>query len=539
MSISFVKQPENFIFARDPQVIEAISTASNRAGSEANALITHVGGPFEDSTLVISNTNIGLNINWLFKNAPNSSQKLSFDGSDFDTLQEYASKYLVPELMKVEALRANYTLNIRYSGTTDTTTIEILAKKKGVFYNLTTSSNIGGFIEDFAGVEEIDNSGILRADIICKKLKYQNTKDVIEESQPPQTINTIPTTTGRSHLNLSATVLTFLEPFLLDGRQLSQQLSGIGALPHLAKFVIVFSEKVLSGETIPDTKIITFIAIRGSLPTPYLPEHIRIWWQQTTQTPYPRLLTNQPQYCPISPLVVLTHSYLNLQPTAGATPGFRILRILKTGTVSPFNYADNNPNSHLIACRFPVDYTGNDMAELHLIPANTQTSPDSSPNMLRLNIDHRPYDTENFFFFFNTLGGTDLAWFTGALEIELSGQFIDFQTALNKAMLLDSHTSKSETQEIIQSFRISTGWKPKSVIQWMAEIVASEKIRWYTKSQMQHHIQFLRGERSDPAPYQHIALNRESITYYNSLNGQEAFTIEFTAAIQQNALLRL
>ena len=80
-----------------------------------------------------------------------------------------------------------------------------------------------------------------------------------------------------------------------------------------------------------------------------------------------------------------------------------------------------------------------------------------------------------FFIFFNQLGGTDIAWLTGAIEIEVDGQFYELNKVLTGQVSFDSTTKEKISNEVFQTFRINTGWKTKSEIQWLAEIINSDQ----------------------------------------------------------------
>lgn len=151
----------------------------------------------------------------------------------------------------------------------------------------------------------------------------------------------------------------------------------------------------------------------------------------------------------------------------------------------------------------------------------------------------------NYFRFYGSLGNSEFAWCNGKIEAESEASGIEFEKDLShvKTFYGDEETIWKEFQfgkddvKYNQKFKLNTGYKTKEEIQWLAELIGSELIFWYTKEQMSALVNSLNDQDFDDADlsYQVVMIDKQSIKYYDGDEELQAFSFEFKIAVESVA----
>ena len=153
-------------------------------------------------------------------------------------------------------------------------------------------------------------------------------------------------------------------------------------------------------------------------------------------------------------------------------------------------------------------------------------------NEIEVIIDLKKYRNNNYFLFANAFGATDTAWLTGELEyqVEIENTKIEFQP------VLDADFQQSQfgmyNKKGTHKFKVSTGFKTIAEIQWLLELVFSEKVLWAPLPIWRNLIRIANNEITfegvdGPIP---IIIDKQSISYYKSNGTVNSFSFEFEIA---------
>ena len=156
----------------------------------------------------------------------------------------------------------------------------------------------------------------------------------------------------------------------------------------------------------------------------------------------------------------------------------------------------------------------------------------TADNEIEVTIDLKKYRNNNYFLFTNAYGATDTAWLSGELEhqVEIENTRIEFHP------VIDADFQQSQfgmyNKKGTQKFKISSGFKTIQEIQWLMELVFSEKVywapynTWRTLIDIANNVYTFEG-KDGPIP---IIIDKQSVSFHKSNNTVNSFSFEFEIA---------
>lgn len=544
----------SLLFVRNEQKIKVQSFLEGFTGVKARWQITFAEdafGALEDEYITLINTNIvpiGNMLSVVFKSVPTAPNHVIIPygiGSYTDFIL-YVDYIFVPHLLKQKEITDNYDINVvyQYEGTRNKSTVILTAKTPGPYYDISYLSTAPvESIENTGGTDAIYKAGdiVFNLKVFAEKLIYPEDGIGAESIIKAAELNAPADSNGNAYFNISEILKSFMAPWIYKGNfsRFYQY-----ALPFLLKTKWVLAEKSDMPGYEADTIVASNYALLGGRPHPNEWGDGFKYATETGQDVY--LLTNQPQGCRIHPLFIATYSYL---------AGY-VLTNKRFGIIKRYiNDHDLEVDEIILFPKFEDDYTGK-ISQTYIVmkhcanyslpegdPADIVREIEIVPNYnakisyvfsLKLKIDHHPYRWNNFFFFFNALGGTDLAWLTGKLEISKDPEFIEYQNEFTAVPENDSTSRQRELKSAGQKFRIYSGLKTKAEILWLQELLDSEMIHWYTDKQYRqwYYIQST-DEVPDPMlqpQFQPIKILKESYNILDEIDNMQSFSFEFIIA---------
>jgi hypothetical protein len=163
-------------------------------------------------------------------------------------------------------------------------------------------------------------------------------------------------------------------------------------------------------------------------------------------------------------------------------------------------------------------------------PATTTTA--ISSEIYTILIDHKPKHTNNYFRFFNALGGNDLAWLHGKLEVSNKIELEPYEQVMRgKGDYWRDFGVGADNISLQEKYKISTGWRTKTEIEWLKELLSSELIHWYTESQLLQTIRNRYNTTTIVEDYYIVVIDSDSVALHDGEHGLQQMEFEFRLAV--------
>lgn len=505
-----------------------LSTAISNG--ELSTLVFYIGEGYSNGETISFLNSSGINENWVFEDIPGSDTLTDKNIQRYETSEltivGYFNIHILPRIIACRILE-NYSLTTKQE-TPDILSLSFIATAGDSKFDFTTNTDSSMPIGGVNYVVNTAASIYLTADVYVHHQNYIYGEGLEYQHQLAGSLKSTLDKNGDTFLEFSTILNSFLKPKLY--LRLDQKTT---PFDNVLEANILLKEVNADTQAIISQQSMVFIAVLGGFPTPLKLSTIQEYqyiggtvgkFLSVTKSEYrvyPKWISAYTYLAPGRDTVRLFSlgiKYYGVEDNA-----LVVKRTIETGDVS--DLIDN-----LIPIVEPIIFNIDEL-RVDIYPLDTSLTPPLPPDrILTLIVDRTNYENNNFFFFYNSLGGQDLAWFTGDIAVTSEADMTESsETVVNS----DYNFTVANRQKGVTTttYKINTGLKTLEEIQWMKEIVQSEKIAWFNKENFEKLVDTIYDTPPKNVKYLYIIPINKEIELIPSENQMFSFDMEFEIAI--------